>query len=127
MITDPNTLLHFSIEIFVPQAITIRPEARAIKEGLEKEGYNLYVYPDPKKERPLITLEPMPTQPAPIHSSESISGEVPDEITTYKDDLAALCALDEIENKRKQKAECYLNIEIHVESNDRVILKPRSK
>lgn len=133
MITDRSRLLHFSIKIEAPQDITIRQEAREIKNHLETEGYCLYILPSledtfaqPGRERPIqLSLEPQYTTPGNIPSE--VEGTIPDEIDAYKRDLGALCVLNEIETRGLEGAERYLKIGIEIPSNNLVrLLRPRT-
>lgn len=150
MSNDSNVLLFISIKIEIgdgPKTIRIRPAAMEIKERwteygrelcfsdikqrpgakrirdlLKDEGNYLYVYPDPGRSRPEITLESIFTTTGTM--PDTALGNIPDEIKDYKCDLAAQCVLDEVENKGHQEAEEYLNIRIQIVSDNEIILTP---
>lgn len=125
-ITDPNVQLSFSIRIDLLEVgclpITISPEVNEIKGRLEAEGYYLCVCPDPRRQRPEITLEPSFTILGKI--PQTVSGDIPDEIKDYKLELAALCVLDEVRSEGHQATEECLHINIEVVSDNEIILSP---
>ena len=125
-ITDPNVQLSFSIRINLqevgPRPIIISAAANEIKGRLEAEGYYLCVYPDPRRQRPEIILEPTFTILGRV--PETVSGDIPDEIKDYKVELAALCILDEVVSEGHQAAKECLHIRIEVVSDNEIILRP---